>query len=60
MVVGCGICSMADKEPKKVLDKSKNDDSDSGEILEPDIDDIPPVEEKTKKKTLERGGVEVL
>ena len=33
----------------KVLDKLKNDDSDSGEILEPDIDDIPDIEEKLLK-----------
>jgi hypothetical protein len=52
-----------EKKPKKVakvLDKLKNDDSDSGEILEPDIDDIPPVEEKTKEKIIGRGGVKVL
>jgi len=52
-----------EKKPKKVekvLDKSKNDDSDSGEILEPDIDDIPPVEEKTSEKTFIRGGVPVI
>jgi len=52
-----------EKKPKKVakvLDFSKNDDSDSGEILEPDINDIPPVEEKTKEKTLGRGGVKVI
>ena len=52
-----------EKKPKKVekvLDKSKNDDSDSGEILEPDINDIPPVEEKTKEKTLLRGGVKTI
>ena len=52
-----------EKKPKKiakVLDFSKNDDSDSGEILEPDIDDIPPVEEKTKEKTFIRGGVKTI
>ena len=52
-----------EKKPKKVakvLDFSKNDDSDSGEILEPDIDDIPPVEEKTKEKSLGRGGVKII
>jgi len=52
-----------EKKPKKVakvLDFSKNDDSDSGEILEPDINDIPPVEEKTKEKTLLRGGVKTI
>ena len=52
-----------EKKPKKiakVLDKLKNDDSDSGEILEPDIDDIPPVEEKTKEKTFIRGGVKTI
>jgi hypothetical protein len=52
-----------EKKPKKVakvLDKLKNYDSDSGEILEPDIDDIPPVEEKTKEKIIGRGGVKVL
>ena len=52
-----------EKKPKKVakvLDFSKNDDSDSGEILEPDIDDIPPVEEKTKENNLTRGGVKTL
>ena len=52
-----------EKKPKKVakvLDFSKNDDSDSGEILEPDIDDIPPVEQKTKEKKVARGGVKVL
>lgn len=52
-----------EKKPKKiakVLDKSKNDDSDSGEILKPDIDDIPPVKEKTKEKTSGRGAVKVL
>ena len=52
-----------EKKPKKVakvLDFSKNDDSDSGEILEPDIDYIPPVEEKTKEKSLGRGGVKGL
>ena len=46
-----------EKKPKKVLDKSKNDDSDSGEILEPDIDDIPPVEEKTSENIIRRGAV---
>ena len=49
-----------EKKPKKVakvLDKLKNDDSDSGEILEPDIDDIPPVEEKPKKKIALKGGI---
>ena len=35
---------------EKTLDKSKNDDSDSGEF----------VKEKTKEKTLGRGGVKVL
>ena len=45
---------------EKVLDKLKNDDSDSGEILKPDIDDIPPVKEKTKEKTSGRGAVQVL
>ena len=52
-----------EKKPKKiakVLDKLKNDDSDSGEILKPDIDDIPPVKEKTKEKTSGRGAVQVL
>ena len=52
-----------EKKPKKiakVLDFSKNDDSDSGEILEPDMDDIPPVEEKTKEKTFIRGGVKTI
>ena len=52
-----------EKKPKKiakVLDKLKNDDSDSGEILEPDMDDIPPVEEKTKEKTFIRGGVKTI
>ena len=52
-----------EKKPKKiakVLDFSKNDDSDSGEILEPDIDDIPDIEEKTKEKKVARGGVKVL
>ena len=52
-----------EKKPKKVakvLDFSKNDDSNSGEILEPDIDDIPPVEEKTKEKSLGRGGVKII
>ena len=52
-----------EKKPKKiakVLDFSKNDDSDSGEILEPDIDDGELVKEKTKEKILGRGGVKVL
>ena len=52
-----------EKKPKKVekvLDFLKNDDSDSGEILEPDVNDIPPVEEKTKEKTLLRGGVKTI
>ena len=45
-----------EKKPKKVekvLDKLKNDDSDSGEIFES-------VEEKTKENNLSRGGVKVL
>ena len=45
-----------EKKPKKiakVLDKVKNDDSDSGEIFES-------VEEKTKENNLSRGGVKVL
>ena len=46
-----------EKNPKKVLDKSKKDDSDSGKILIPDIDDIPPVEEKTSENNLRRGAV---
>ena len=52
-----------EKKPKKiakVLDFSKNDDSDSGEILEPDIDDIPDIEEKTSENNLTRGGVKTL
>ena len=44
----------------KVLDKLKNDDSDSGEILEPDIDDIPNIEEKTSEKIDRRGAVPVV
>jgi len=49
-----------EKKPKKVakvLDFSKNDDSDSGEILEPDIDDIPPVEEKTSENNTSKGAI---
>lgn len=49
-----------EKKPKKVakvLDFYKNDDSDSGEILEPDIDDIPPVEEKTSENIAMKGGI---
>ena len=45
-----------EKKPKKiakVLDKLKNDDSDSGEILEP-------VEEKTSENNLSRGGVKTI
>ena len=52
-----------EKKPKKVekvLDFSKNDDSDSGEILEPDIDDIPDIEEKTSENNLTRGGVKTI
>jgi len=44
----------------KVLDKSENDDSDSGEYLEPDVDDIPPIEEKTKEKIERKGGIPVV
>ena len=44
----------------KVLDFSKNDDSDSGEILEPDIDDIPPVEEKTSDNIPRKGAVKTI
>jgi len=49
-----------EKKPKKVakvLDFLKNDDSDSGEILEPDIDDIPPVEEKTSENNTSKGAI---
>ena len=45
-----------EKKPKKiakVLDKLKNDDRDSGEILEP-------VEEKTSENNLSRGGVKTI
>ena len=52
-----------EKKPKKVakvLDKLKNDDSDSGEILEPDIDDIPPVEEKTSDNIPRKGAVKTI
>ena len=52
-----------EKKPKKiakVLDFSKNDDSDSGEILEPDIDDIPPVEEKTSDNIPRKGAVKTI
>ena len=52
-----------EKKPKKVakvLDFFKNDDSDSGEILEPDVDDIPDIEEKTSENNLTRGGVKTL
>ena len=52
-----------EKKPKKVakvLDFFKNDDSDSGEILEPDIDDIPDIEEKTSDNNLTRGGVKTI
>ena len=52
-----------EKKPKKVekvLDFSKNDDSDSGQILEPDIDDIPDIEEKTSENNLTRGGVKTI
>ena len=55
-----------EKKPKKiakVLDKLKNDDSDSGALVEeitPDRNDIPPVEKKTKKNILGRGGVKVI
>ena len=45
------------KKVAKVLDFSKNDDSDSGEILEHDMDDIPPVEEKTSDNNERRGAV---
>ena len=48
------------KKVKKILDKLKNDDSDSGEILEPDIDDIPDIEEKTSDNNLTRGGVKTI
>ena len=52
-----------EKKPKKVekvLDFSKNDDRYSGEILEPDIDDIPDIEEKTSENNLTRGGVKTI
>lgn len=48
-----------EKKPKKVekvLDFSKNDDSDSGEILEPDIDDIPPVTLDEEEKRWQKAG----
>ena len=48
-----------EKKPKKiakVLDKLKNDDSDSGEILEPDIDDIPPVTLDEEEKRWQKAG----
>ena len=48
-----------EKKPKKVakvLDFLKNDDSDSGEILEPDIDDIPPVTLDEEEKRWQKAG----